>query len=78
VRGRCPALRRTRPERGKLAGRGTEIGRLPTVLRSQLRTVWIHQGVEPFGGGNNNLLIHTGQADLYYASGILEETLCIR
>ena len=54
---------------------GTEIGRLPTVLRSQVRTVWIHQGVQPFGGGNNNLLIHTGQADLYAAEGILEETL---
>src|SRR5262249_41735063 len=33
------------------------IGQLPTVLRSQVRTVWIHQGVEPFGGGNDNLLI---------------------
>lgn len=51
------------------------IGRLPTVLRSQVQTVWIHQGVQPFGGGNNNLLLHTGQADLYAASGILEETL---
>jgi hypothetical protein len=51
------------------------IGRLPYVLRSQVQTVWIHQGVEPFGGGNNNLLIYTGQADLYAADGILEETL---
>ncbi len=51
-----------------------EIGRLPTVLRSQVRTVWIHQGVQPFGGGNNNLLIHTGQGEQYAAEGILEET----
>ena len=51
------------------------IGRLPTCLRSQVRTVWIHQGIFPFGGGSNNLLIHTGQADLYAADGILEETL---
>jgi hypothetical protein len=49
------------------------IGRLPTALRADVETVWIHQGVQPFGGGNNNLLIHTGQGDLYAASGILEE-----
>ena len=50
------------------------IGRLPTGLRTDVETVWIHEGVEPFGGGNNNLLIHVGQADLYVADGILEET----
>jgi hypothetical protein len=50
-------------------------GRLPTVLRLDVETMWIHQGVQPFGGGNNNLLIHVGQADLYVADGILEETL---
>jgi len=51
------------------------IGRLPTALRRDMRTVWIHRGVEPFGGGNNNILIHVGQGDLYIAGGILEETL---
>lgn len=51
------------------------IGRLPTSLRADVETVWIHRGVNPFGGGNNNLLIHTGQGDRYTASGILEETL---
>ena len=51
------------------------IGRLPTSLRADVKTVWIHKGTKPFGGGNNNLLIHTGQADQYSASGILEETL---
>ncbi len=51
------------------------IGRLPKCLREDLETVWIHKGNNPFGGGNNNLLIHTGQADQYLASGILEETL---
>jgi hypothetical protein len=50
-------------------------GQLPKALRADVRTLWIHKGVQPFGGGNNNLLIHTGQADLYIASGILEETL---
>lgn len=51
------------------------IGRLPTALRADVETVWIHKGTEPFGGGNNNLLIHTGQAEQYTNSGILEETL---
>ena len=51
------------------------IGRLPKCLRNDLETVWIHKGNNPFGGGNNNLLIHTGQAEEYMASGILEETL---
>ena len=50
------------------------IGRLPTALREDVETVWIHKGTEPFGGGNNNLLIHIGQADLYLQDGILEET----
>lgn len=51
------------------------IGRLPTALRKDVQTVWIHEGRQPFGGGNDNLLIHVGQADLYAADGILEETL---
>lgn len=52
---------------------GKLIGQLPTSLRRDVQTVWIHKGTEPFGGGNNNLLIHTGQSDLYEADGILEE-----
>ena len=51
------------------------IGRLPLALLRDVETVWIHGGVEPFGGGNNNILIHTGQAQLYIDDGILEETL---
>ena len=51
------------------------IGRLPTGLRKDVQTVWIHKGVQLFGGGNNNLLIHTGQTALYEQDGILEETL---
>jgi len=54
---------------------GDVIGRLPAVLRAEVQTVWIHKGTEPFGGGNNNLLIHTGQADFYAGLGVLEETL---
>lgn len=51
------------------------IGQLTTALRRDVETVWIHKGVNPFGGGNNNLLIHTGQAAEYINDGILEETL---
>ena len=51
-------------------------GRLPYVLRKDVQTSWIHQGDELFGGGNNNLLIHTGSiAEGYIRDGILEETL---
>jgi hypothetical protein len=51
-------------------------GQLPAALRRDIETSWIHQGDEPFGGGNNNLLIHTGSiAQDYIARGILEETL---
>jgi len=50
------------------------IGQLTTSLRRDVETVWIHKGVNPFGGGNNNLLIHTGQAAKYIKDGILEET----
>jgi hypothetical protein len=49
------------------------IGRLPAFLFRDLRTVWIHKGMNAFGGGNDNLLIHTGQGQSYAASGFLEE-----
>lgn len=51
------------------------IGKLPTALREDVNTSWIHLGTQPFGGGNNNLLIHIGQSTLYEKEGILEETL---
>lgn len=52
-----------------------EVGRLPKSLRTEVKTMWIHKGKEPFGGGNQNILIHTGQADDYISGGILLETL---
>lgn len=52
------------------------IGQLPRVLREHVQTVWIHKGDKPFGGGNNNLLIHTEQGAKYARDGILAETLC--
>ncbi len=51
------------------------VGQLPTQLRRDVDELWIHKGVEPFGGGNSSILIHTGQSALYEADGILEETL---
>lgn len=50
------------------------IGQLPAFLFRDLETVWIHRGLQPFGGGNNNLLIHTEQGDAYIADGVLAET----
>ena len=53
---------------------GGLIGQLPRALRQpEFQTVWIHRGIEPFGGGNNNVLIHTGEADRLEAQGFLEE-----
>ena len=51
------------------------IGQLPVVLRKDIQTSWIHKGINPYGGGNNNILIHTGQTKEYERDGILEETL---
>jgi len=51
------------------------IGQLPASLREDVKTTTIHKGVKPFGGGNDNLLIHTGQSLDYEDQGILEETL---
>ncbi len=51
------------------------VGRIPTALRTDVETMWIHEGVFPFGGGNNNILIHVGQGEAYIRDGILEETL---
>ena len=49
------------------------IGQLTTELRKDVQTVWIHKGNYPFGGGNNNLLIHTDYSELNYEEqGILE------
>jgi hypothetical protein len=49
------------------------VGQLPKFLRSDVATMWIHKGNEGFGGGNNNLLIHTERALQYEQSGDLEE-----
>ncbi len=70
------------PEFGSIAAAEIEaekyaylIGQLPSCLREDVNEIWIHQGVEAFGGGNNSILIHTGQSVLYENDGIIEETL---
>lgn len=54
---------------------GWHIGQLPYCLRVDVDEIWINKGIELFGGGNNSILIHTGQTVLYENDGILEETL---
>ncbi len=49
------------------------VGRLPTYLRKDVDTIWLHKDVEDFGGGNNNLLIHHGRGLEYKKQEILEE-----
>ena len=51
------------------------IGQLPAGLRTWVETVWVHRGDQPFGGGNDNILIHTGKAAEYLRDGVLEEIL---
>ena len=53
---------------------GWLIGQMPRVLRGpDFQTVWIHRGNELWGGGNNNILIHTDSAADYERRGIIEE-----
>jgi hypothetical protein len=53
----------------------TAVGRLPAFAFRDLRTMWIHAGHFLFGGGNENLLIHTAQGVEYASDGYLEEVL---
>ena len=41
------------------------IGRLPGFMLRDVKTVWIHRGDHGFGGGNENLLIHTARGEAY-------------
>ncbi len=50
-----------------------DIGRIPAALRAKVETVWIHNGNHGFGGGNNNLLIHTEMGASYIEQGLLAE-----
>ena len=49
------------------------VGQLPTILREEVKTIWLHKGDKDFGGGNNNLLIHHGRGLKLIDLGVLEE-----
>ncbi len=49
------------------------IGQLPKALRTGIKMLWIHKGMELFGGGNDSILIHTNQAAAY--GDTLEEAI---
>ena len=49
------------------------VGQLPTELRQEVDTIWLHKGDEDFGGGNNNLLIHHERGLKYIDQEVLEE-----
>ena len=54
------------------------IGQLPTALRKDVQTMWIHKGEELFGGGNYNILVHTGMSEQYendFTASVIEEIL---
>ena len=52
-----------------------EVGRLPKVLRVDVDALWIHEGNEAFGGGNDSILIHKEKGDEYISGGWLHEIL---
>ncbi len=54
---------------------GRIVGQVPRVLRSQLKTVTIHGGKAPFGGGNENMVVQVEQGVEYARDGILEEAV---
>ena len=41
---------------------GTMVGQLPNFLKENIETVTIHKGNKPWGGGNRDILIHTGDS----------------
>ena len=57
---------------------GFLLGQLSKGLRKHVETMWIHKGEEGYGGGNNNILVHTGMSEFYenyFTGNIIEETL---
>ena len=57
---------------------GFLIGQMSKDLRKHIETMWIHKGLEGYGGGNYNILVHTGMSEFYesyYTGSIIEETL---
>ncbi|PXY01374.1 hypothetical protein DF185_07765 [Marinifilum breve] len=53
----------------------TAIGRIPHCLREKIRTISIHKGNNYFGGGDGDILVHTGMGEEYIKEGVLEEAM---
>ncbi|MDA8853031.1 hypothetical protein N9I71_00020 [Amylibacter sp.] len=51
------------------------VGQMPYVLLRDLDTITIHKGKENFGGGNRDILVHTGSGDDLRRDGFLEEVI---
>lgn len=64
----------TSEEAQNLAAKYSEvIGKMPAVLLSKLETIWIHNGNEGFGGGNNSFDIYKEFGEVLESRGVLEE-----
>jgi hypothetical protein len=51
------------------------VGQMPLVLLRDVDTITIHKGKENFGGGNRDILVHTGAGDDLRRDGFLEEVI---
>jgi len=51
------------------------VGQMPYILLRDLDTITIHKGKENFGGGNRDILVHTGSGDDLRRDGFLEEVI---
>ena len=51
------------------------VGQMPLVLLRDVDTITIHKGKKPFGGGNRDILVHTGSGADFRRDGFLEEVI---
>ena len=54
------------------------MARIPKLLRLGVKTITIHKGKNPWGGGNADILIHKGSGEFYktfWEGDIYDETL---
>lgn len=54
---------------------GKMVGQLPNFLRKNLKTITIHKGKYLWGGGNNDILIHTDEYQGHLAKSVEEVLL---
>ena len=51
------------------------VGQMPLVLLRDVDTITVHKGKKPFGGGNRDILVHTGEGYDLRKDGFLEEVV---